>query len=186
MRSFSETKKSFTKSEILSSLEGISFGLVDGSICALGAAVGIVTATNDPFLAVLSILIFGLSDSFGNSAGFYLSQVSERNIQIMRKRMGRTQHVHTTGELFLNGVLTFVSTFIIYILIGLPFVFLPLEQALISAVIIAALVTFLLGAYNANIIKKDVIKTGMFYSGITVATAIICYLFGLLLNNLFF
>ncbi len=186
MRSFSKTNKRFTNSELVSSLEGISFGLVDGSICALGAAVGIVTATNDPFLAVLSILIFGLSDSFGNSAGFYLSQVSERNIQIMRRRMGRKQHVHTSGELFLNGALTFVSTFLIYLLIGIPFVFLKLEPALISAVIIAALVTFSLGAYNANLIKKDIIKTGLFYSGITVATAIICYLFGMLLNKLFF
>lgn len=170
-------------SDLLSSLEGVSFGLVDGSICALGAAVGIVSATNDVLLAIISVLIFGLSDSFGNSVGFYLSQVSERNIQIMRKRKGEEQHVHTKREVLFNGVLTFVSTFIIYLLIALPFIFLKLDLALLLSILIAMVITFLLGAYNATLVKGNPLKSGFFYSAITVITAILCYLFGLVLNQ---
>ncbi|MCS7109600.1 MAG: hypothetical protein NZ903_02275 [Candidatus Micrarchaeota archaeon] len=169
--------------KLISTLEGISFGLVDGSICAIGAVVGVATATNDKFITLLAVLIFALSDSLGNAAGFYLSQLSERNVQLMRKRKGRVQHVHTQREILLNGIFTFVSTFLIYCLIALPLIFIQADYALITSVFIALMITFGLGFYVGGLVGENRIKSGITYSAITVLTAILSYLFGTFLNN---
>jgi len=165
-------------------LEGASFGMVDGAICALGAAIGIATATNNTFLAALSVFIFAISDSFGNAIGFYLSQVSERNVQIVNKRLGKVQHVHTGREIFLNGVFTFISTILVYLVVIIPFIVFPLQVSVLVSSLLALVVVFGLGAYNAKIVGGDTVGQGLFYSLLTFMTAVLCYIVGIFLNRL--
>ena len=165
-------------------LEGLSSGLVDGTICALGVVIGVSAATNDAFLTVISGIIAGLSNSFGNSIGFYLSQVSERNVQIVNRRMGKVQHVHSKNEILLNAMFSFFSTFFVNLVILAPFLAFSIELAMALSVILSVAVVFVLGAYNAKITRKNFIREGLFYSALTVIGAIISYAVGFMLHGI--
>lgn len=76
-------------------LERIAFGLIDGIICIKGLAIGITKSTRDPMLMVIAGLIGGIADSFGNSIGFYISQATERSVQIFTAKKGN-EKVHSS------------------------------------------------------------------------------------------
>jgi predicted membrane protein (TIGR00267 family) len=171
---------------ILSMLEGGSFGIVDGVICSFGLIIGLAAATYNPTLIFVSGLLAGLSDSFGNSIGFFFSQKSERTVQIVRKRKGMQEHVHTKRELLTSGLSSFLTTFLIYAIMLIPFLFLDIVSALLFSISFAIAVLFLLGAYNAYLLKentKNMIKEGLLYVGVCLITAVISYFVGSLLNN---
>ncbi len=179
MRSLTKAKNN--KFNLNFVLEGTSSGLVDGTICALGVVIGVSAATNDAFLTIISGIIAGFSNSFGNSIGFYLSQVSERNIQIVNRRMGKVQHVHSKNEILLNAIFSFLSTFFVNLVILSPFLALSTEFAIVMSVILSVAIVFALGAYNAKITRKNLVREGVFYSILTVIGAIMSYAVGVML-----
>lgn len=66
-------------------MEGVAFGLADGIICCLGIVIGVAEATiNLPLLERRSLILASriLGGLFGNSIGFFLSQETERSVQI--------------------------------------------------------------------------------------------------------
>lgn len=68
------------KTEFGYGLEGASFGLADGIICFLGIILGVAEATKDVKLVIISGIVGGIADAFGNSFGFFISQRTERGV----------------------------------------------------------------------------------------------------------
>ncbi|MCW3993915.1 MAG: VIT1/CCC1 transporter family protein [Candidatus Bathyarchaeota archaeon] len=63
-------------------LEGIAFGLADGLIMCLGLIIGVAEVTSDTRFVIITGIIGGFANAFGNSIGFFMSQSAERAIQI--------------------------------------------------------------------------------------------------------
>ena len=62
-------------------LEGAAFGTTDGIICSLGTIIGAAAATNSSSLAIIAGVLAGVSNSFANGVGMYVSQATERGLQ---------------------------------------------------------------------------------------------------------
>ena len=55
-------------------LEGIAFGLADGLIMCLGLIIGVAEVTSNTRLVIITGIIGGFANAFGNSIGFFMSQ----------------------------------------------------------------------------------------------------------------
>ena len=67
-------------------MEGVAFGLTDGIICFLGIIIGVAEATQNVRLVVIAGIVSGIADALGNSIGFFVSQSTERGVQIHHKK----------------------------------------------------------------------------------------------------
>jgi len=165
-------------------LEGIAFGLTDGIICFLGLIVGLTKATSNPTLVVLGGIIGGIADAFGNSIGFYVSQATERKIQIHETREhGKAIRIHSRKEVLMSGVFTFIATIIVLFVMLFPFAVLDIWNAMVLAFIFGIVMAFVLGSYTGKIGGENAYKSGLKYACITLAAAMISYVVGELLRT---
>jgi hypothetical protein len=67
-------------------LEGIAFGLADGLIMCLGLIIGVAEATSSTNLVIITGIIGGFANAFGNSIGFFMSQSAERALELSRDK----------------------------------------------------------------------------------------------------
>lgn len=129
-------------------MEGISFGLADGVICCLGLTIGVAEATSNPSFVVMAGLIGGLANAFGNSIGFYMSQSTERALQIHQIRdHGATTRIHFRKEVLMNSLLSFAASIVAVTILIAPFVFLDITSAYVLTFIFGIALSFLLGSY---------------------------------------
>jgi predicted membrane protein (TIGR00267 family) len=165
-------------------LEGIAFGLTDGIICFLGLIVGLTKATSNPTLVVLGGIIGGIADAFGNSIGFYVSQATERKIQIHETREhGKTIHIHSSKEVLMSGVFTFIATIIVLFVMLFPFAILDVWNAVALAFVFGIVMAFVLGSYAGKIGGENAYKSGLKCACITLAAAMISYVVGEVLRT---
>jgi len=170
-------------------MEGTAFGLADGVICLLGLIIGVAEATaNLPHLESRSIIIAsgvvgGVANAFGNSIGFLLSQEAERSVQIHeRVEHGVETRVHTKGEVYMSGVLSFSATLLASVVLVFPFVFLDSETGLILSFLLGVALSFAMGSYIGKMSKQGSLKTGAKYVTFAIAGALVSHVIGDLLN----
>lgn len=164
-------------------MEGFAFGLTDGIICFLGLIIGVARATSDPILVIIAGLIGGIADAFGNSIGFYVSQATERSVQIHETKEHRKKtRIHSKREILMSGIFTFLATIIVLILLLSPFIFLGIAFAMILAVLSGTILSFALGSYVGKLSGESPYKTGFKYACLTIAGALISYTIGELLS----
>ena len=165
-------------------MEGIAFGLADGIICLIGLIIGVAEATLNPTTVIISGIIGGLSDAFGNSIGFFISQSTERSVQIHEaKEHGVNTRIHSKKEVWMSGVFSFLSTVFVLIMLLPPFVFFNINMAIIITFSIGMILSFILGFYVGRLSKESPYKTGFKYVMLTIIGAIISYLIGDFLNH---
>lgn len=167
-------------------LEGFAFGMTDGIICFLGIIIGVAQATRDPTMVIIAGIIGGVADAFGNSIGFFISQITEQNIQLNQKEtLGREIHVHTQKEVILSGLFSFLATIIaLILLIGPYFIISEFEIAMVITFIFGIFALFFLGIYVAKIGKKNPLKIGLFYATVGIIGAILSFTIGSVLNQM--
>ncbi|MFX0184258.1 MAG: VIT1/CCC1 transporter family protein [Candidatus Hodarchaeota archaeon] len=168
-------------------LEGFAFGMTDGIICFLGIIIGVAQATRDPTIVIVAGIVGGIADAFGNSIGFFISQITEQNIQLNQKETsGRDIHIHTQKEVIFSGLFSFFATIIaLVLLIGPYFIISEFETAMLLTFIFGILALFFLGIYVAKIGKKDPLRMGIFYATVGIAGAILSFVIGSALNQMF-
>ena len=159
-------------------IEGIAFGLVDGIVLALGLVIGVWAATNNPGTIVLTALIGGVANAFGNSAGVFLSQTAERGVQLHKKSNNKKIDVHSKQEIIGISFFAFASAILSVILIILPFYALSVFQATMVSLVIALVLLFWLGRYVGKISKKNQLKYGVMYMVIGLLAAGVAFLVG--------
>jgi predicted membrane protein (TIGR00267 family) len=158
-------------------LEGIAFGLADGSIMSLGLIIGVAEATTDPRLVIISGIIGGFANAFGNSIGFYMSQCAERGLQIHETtEHGINTKVHSKKEIYLNSVFAFLCSVAISIALLSPFILLNMATAIISAFALGILVAFFLGLYVGKLCQENRWINGLKYAFLAFLGAIISHL----------
>ena len=168
-----------------SALEGIAFGLTDGVICFTGLAIGIARITRDPILVIAATLVGGVADAFGNSIGFYISQATERSVQKFSVEQGVETQIHSSLEVAMSGVFTFVATIIVLALMVFPFFIMEINSAIITMLAIGTVLSFILGYYMATIGGENPLKNAIKYAIITLIGALLSFVVGDALNVFF-
>lgn len=85
------------------------------------AIVGVAVATYDSALVPITGNVGGVADALGNSIGFFVSQATERAVQIRASENGENTHIHSKQEVYMSGVFSFLSTLAALILVLFPF-----------------------------------------------------------------
>jgi len=159
-------------------LEGAAFGTTDGIICSLGTVIGAAAATNSPSLAIIAGILAGVSNSFANGVGMYVSQATERGLQKAKVAQGEKTHVHSVKENVINSLASFFATIFVSLVMVAPFTLLPITQAMALSFVIGVLFLFALGAYTAVISGESALSHGIQYSLLGVGGSVIGYLVG--------
>lgn len=166
-------------------MESIAFGLTDGIICFLGIIVGVARATSNPVLVIIAGIAGGIADALGNSVGFFVSQTTERAVQIHGVEEGTESRIHSKKEVWMSGIFSFLATIVALILLLSPFTFLGVWNATSLSFLIGTVLAFVLGSYVGKLGKENPYKSGLKYAIITIAGAAVAYLVGEMLNIFF-
>lgn len=157
-------------------LEGIAFGLADGLIMCLSLIIGVVEATSSTRLVIITGIIGGFANAFGNSIGFYMSQSAERALQILETiEHGTRTRIHSKGEIIANSLFSLASTILAVLVLLCPFVFLSMNHAAILTFVLGTTMAFILGSYVGRISRENPTKTGMKYAILAIIGATISH-----------
>jgi predicted membrane protein (TIGR00267 family) len=171
-------------------MEGMAFGLADGIICSLGVVMGVAEATtNLPLIEQRSLIIAsgilaGLANAFGNSIGFFMSQETERSVQIHEAKLGVKTRIHTKREVLMSGILSFSATLLALFALIFPFIFFDVSTSLVAAFTLGIALSFFLGGYVGKLGRGNPFKTGLKYVILAVIGALVSHTIGSLLNTL--
>jgi len=169
------------KTGINQMLESVAFGITDGVICFLGIIVGVARATSDPTAVIIAAVVGGVADAMGNSVGFFVSQSTERAVQLNETDGEDNGLVHSEKEVYLSGVSTFLATILVLILLVLPFFFLSIWRATAVSFLTGTILAFVLGSYVGRLGTGHPLKSAVKYALITVFGAGVSYGVGELL-----
>jgi len=157
-------------------LEGIAFGLADGLIMCLGLIIGIAEATSSTQLVLITGLVGGFANAFGNSIGFFMSQSAERALQIQTVNSGSATRIHPKREVLANSLFSFASTIFAVFVLLLPFAFLSMGLATMLTFAIGVITAFALGSYVGRVGHESVIRGGLKYALLAVLGAGVSHL----------
>ncbi|MFQ5648277.1 MAG: hypothetical protein ACE5FW_03490 [Candidatus Aenigmatarchaeota archaeon] len=145
-------------------VQGATFGVMDGIVTALAVVTGL-SATQNPLILLIGILVVGLGDSLADSFAFHVSEESER--------------IHTQREIRKATLFTFLGTFGGFILIGLPVLFLPLWQAIVLSEVVGICVLAAMGWIVAGMNPQySRPKLTLEYVLLGIAVSAVCYWLG--------
>jgi len=157
-------------------LEGIAFGMADGLIMCLGLIIGVAEATSDTRLVIITGIIGGFANAFGNSIGFFMSQSAERALQIRETtNHGANTRIHPKREVLINSLFAFISTIAATVVLLFPFTFLSMNRASILTFVIGIIMAFILGSHVGKISHENLYRTGIKYALLAVLGAIISH-----------
>ena len=157
-------------------LEGIAFGLADGLIMCLGLIIGVAEVTSNTRLVIITGIIGGFANAFGNSIGFFMSQSAERALQIHEiADHGATTRIHSKREVFTNSLFSFASTIAAVLILLSPFTFLCMNHATILTFMIGIIMAFILGSYIGKISYENPYKEGLKYVLLAILGAVISH-----------
>ena len=158
-------------------LEGIAFGLADGLVMCLGLIIGVAEVTSDTRFVIITGIIGGFANAFGNSIGFFMSQSAERALQIHETtEHGATTRIHSRREVFSNSVFAFASTIVATLILLSPFTCFGMSHAVIVTFVIGTVMAFILGSYIGKISHETPYKEGLKYTLLAILGAIISHL----------
>jgi predicted membrane protein (TIGR00267 family) len=127
----------------------------------------------------------GVADTMGNSFGFFASQLTEQSVQAHEQE---TRHdgvrVHSRREVWMSGVLSFLSTIVALMILIVPFFFVPLQIGIVMTFVTGVIALFALGMYVGKLSGKRIVKTGLVYAVLGIVGALISYLVGSTLRQL--
>ncbi len=150
---------------------GLNFGIASGVITTLGLMVGLNAGTSSEMVVLGGILTIAIADSMSDAMGIHMSEEAE--------------NVHTTKEIWISTLTTFLSKLIFALTFAVPVLLLELQTAIIVS-IIWGLILIVISTYFAA--KKQ--KTGVFgpifeHVTVTVLVIIATNLVGVAIADLF-
>lgn len=165
--------------DVIEGFQGAAFGMADGIICTLGTIVAVTVAEPTRSAILVAAIASGIANALANSIGFYMSELSERGIQIHHTKRGKATTIHTLKEVVMSGVLSFIATMFVLVALLFPFwLFADIQVAIMFSFVIANLLLFALGAYVAKLSDENMLFSGVKYVILGCAGAGISYFVG--------
>ncbi|MFC2143956.1 hypothetical protein ACFLQO_01170 [Candidatus Aenigmatarchaeota archaeon] len=153
-------------------LQGMTFGMMDAIINVVGIIIGLSVMENK-LVVFVAILVAGIANSFGNAAGFHVSE--------------ETEGIHTRKEVWLATIMTFMGTFVATMVLLVPLLFLSLAGAVITSVSIGIAMLLLLGfivSRCSGFGRKKMVKLMLEYLVMGIIVIIVAYYLGLFASGL--
>jgi predicted membrane protein (TIGR00267 family) len=167
------------KLDIIEGFQGVAFGTMDGLITILGVVIGIASATENSGAVVITGLVAGLANAFGNTFGFYASELAERAEHIQEN-----QHLNTMTETRRSTVFAFAYSLASTIVVVAPFALLGLTSAMTASLILALALLFALGALVGKFSHASPWRFGIRYVLLGLAGAALSFVVGQAVRNL--
>ena len=158
---------------------GLAFGLVDGLVTMLGVVIGVAQATGETRLVIISGLVAGVANAFGNSIGFYGSELAERGEHMLEGR-----EPSSMTEVRRSSLLSFITSLAATFILMIPFLAFSQGYAMLAAVLIGASLLFSLGLVVGRLWRTHPLRYGLIYLGLGVAGAGLSFLVGDLVRSL--
>jgi hypothetical protein len=146
--------------------QGMTFGIMDAIINVIGILIGLGVVGNK-VTVILGILVAGLANSFGNAAGFHVSE--------------ETEGIHTRKEVWLSTLQAFVGTFSVTFLLLMPPLFLELFSGIMISVAIGIALLMGMGIFVGKRLKcnrKQMVNLAFEYTMTGILVIIASYLLG--------
>ncbi len=146
--------------------QGMTFGVMDAIINVVGILIGLSVIGNKTTV-ILGIIVAGLANSFGNAAGFHVSE--------------ETEGIHTRREVWLSTTQAFAGTFLVTILLLLPPLFLDIFTGIVISVAMGISLLIGLGVFvgkRLNFERKQIFHLALEYLVIGIFVIIISYMLG--------
>lgn len=154
------------------------FGLEDSLVSTLGVVVGVAAGTDSRYIVVLSALVVIVVESLSMTAGAYLSNKSQMEVDLAEGKRGFLSDKHLVRQPVIESLVMGVS----YILGGfisvLPFFFMEPFDAILPAVIISVLALFSVGFIKGRVARLNPIKSGLEMSLVSLSAAGLGFLVG--------
>jgi predicted membrane protein (TIGR00267 family) len=174
-----KSRTAVRSADLIEGFQGVAFGTMDGLITILGVVIGIASATQNSGVVVISGLVVGLANAFGNSFGFYGSELAERAEHIQEN-----QQVSSMAETRRSTLLAFAHSLASTLVIVAPFVIFALMYAMIASLILALALLFALGAVVGKFSHASAWKFGIRYVLLGLAGAALSFLVGAAVGSL--
>ncbi len=150
-------------------IQGATFGIIEATIMMLGVILGL-SVIHDKSILILGLVAAGVADSVANAAAFHVSE--------------ETEGIHTRKEVWKATIMAFFGTTIPVILMLIPIIFLPLNQGIIAAAVIAVLLISIIGNFVAKQADKNKLHIILEYLGMALIAVIVSYSAGRLVQYL--
>jgi hypothetical protein len=146
--------------------QGMTFGVMDAIINVIGILIGLGVVGNK-LTVILGILVAGLANSFGNAAGFHVSE--------------ETEGIHTRKEVWLSTLQAFAGTLIVTFILLVPPLILDLFTGITISVVMG--ITFLvsMGVFVGKRMKfkrGQILHLALEYTVIGIVVIIASYFLG--------
>ncbi|MDY0044815.1 MAG: hypothetical protein RBS82_09130 [Syntrophales bacterium] len=115
---------------------GITFGLTSAVITTLGLMIGLHSGTGSKLVVLGGVLTIAIADAFSDALGIHISEEAE--------------NVHTTGEIWLATIATFMAKFLFALSFIIPVLLLPLSHAIIASLIWGLSILMILSYFIAK------------------------------------
>lgn len=156
----------------------IIFGLEDSIVSTMGVVVGIAAGTDNRYIVVLSALVVVAVESLSMTAGTYLSNKSQMEIDLAGGDVGFLSDRHlirrSASESLVMGISYILGGFVSVI----PFFLLEPLSAIVPSIVLSVSVLFAIGFVKGKIAKINKVKSGLEMSLISLTAALIAYLIG--------
>lgn len=100
---------------------GITFGLTSAIVTTLGLMIGLHSGTHSRLVVLSGILTIAIADAFSDALGIHIAEESK--------------NVHTTKQVWIATVATFLTKFLFAITFVIPVLFFSLSTAIIISLI---------------------------------------------------
>ena len=146
--------------------QGMTFGAMDAIINVIGILIGLGVVGNK-ITVILGILVAGIANSFGNAAGFHVSE--------------ETEGIHTRKEVWLSTIQAFLGTFTVTFLLLIPPLILDLFTGIAVSITLGIGLLMSLGLYVSKRLKEKIspLHLAFEYTLIGIAVIIVSYIIGL-------
>lgn len=152
---------------------GLAFGLVDGLITMLGVIIGVAQATGEMRFVLISGLVAGVANAFGNSIGFYGSELAERGEHMVEGR-----EPSSMTEVRRSSLLSFFTSLGAALILMVPFLVFSQTLAMVMAVVLGAALLFSLGLLVGKLWRRHPLRYGLIYLVLGVAGAGLSFFVG--------
>jgi predicted membrane protein (TIGR00267 family) len=161
-------------------IRDVILGGQDGLVNVFGVVLAVAAATQSRYIILISGLAAAFAESISMAAVAYTSGRAGEEYYRKKRRMIAEEFAHPIRDAFIVGVAAIIGSFIPL----LPFIFLSVQNAFWSTIVISTVTLFISGAIKAKYTGANPFKSAVEMAVVGMTAAIAGYLIGAALGTL--
>ncbi|HLE49555.1 MAG TPA: VIT1/CCC1 transporter family protein [Patescibacteria group bacterium] len=159
------------------------FGLEDSIVSTLGVVVGIAAGTDSRYVVVLSAIVVVVVESLSMTAGTYLSNKSQMELEFASGKRGFLNRRHLITKSVRDSFFMGASYVLGGVISVTPFFFIEPIKAIAPAIILSVASLFSIGYLKGKMAKINPVRSGLEMSLVSLTAALLGYLIGIFARN---